>query len=76
MTKMPEWMLAWLYAPEEEWTPEQELKAHKEILAEIERNLRWYRYIGESRKVAELEKEAKWRRSEIERLKEEIKRTA
>lgn len=62
---MTEWMAEWLYAPAEEWTPEQELAAHKEILAEIERALRWTK---DPKKMAELEAEAIWRREEIRRL--------
>jgi len=70
---LPEYVAAFLYAPEDELTPEQEMVAHKEILAEIERKLKWTR---DPRKVAELEAEAIWRRSEINRLKEQMKRTA
>ena len=70
---MTEWMAEWLYAPAEEWTPEQELTSHKEILAEIERMMKWTK---DPKKMAELEAEAIWRRSEINRLKEQMKRTA
>jgi len=67
-----EWMAEWLYAPEEEWSVEQEMTAHKEILAEIERMMKWTK---DPKKMAELEAEAIWRRSEINRLKEQMKRT-
>ena len=70
---MTEWEAAWLYAPVEEWSPEEQIKAHKEILKEIEQRLKWERNPD---KIAQLDEEADWRREEINRLKEQMKRTA
>ncbi|SMO54460.1 hypothetical protein [Melghirimyces algeriensis] len=62
----------WQLTPDHE--AEADLKAHRELLSEAEKALRWAEHIGDERKVIQWLQEVEFRRDEIRRLEALLER--